>query len=126
MQINQDPLIDIAMNYTQELGAHLGEEDKSLIRDIFTKYIKEQIPFQVCATFMREKLGSITPVERIREILEVPNEPLPCKEPNDDGGLRKKTQQWNKIEDIRLIAAIHRYGSDNWSLVSSFVGNKKP
>ena len=125
MQVGHEPLLDIAMNYTQDISVHLSEEEKTFIRDIFRKYISEQIPYQTCAAVLKQKTGSCAPAERIREILEVPHEPLPSKEFVEDDGLRKKTQQWNKIEDIRLIAAIHRYGSDNWSMVSAFVGNNR-
>lgn len=125
MKNNQDPLLDIAMMYTQEISARLSDEEKNTIRDMFSQFITEKIDFQTCSQYLKEKTGSTAPVERIHEILKVPNEPLPTKEVNDDSGLRKKTQQWSKMEDTRLIAGLHKYGSDNWSLVASFVGNNR-
>ena len=32
-------------------------------------------------------------------------------------------QKWSTYEDNRLLAAIYRYGIDNWALISKFVGN---
>lgn len=125
MKNSQDPLLDIAMMYTQEISPRLSDEEKKSIRDLFSQYINGNVDFHFCSQYIKEKTGSMAPVERIREILEVPNEPLPTKETIDDSGLRKKTQQWSKAEDTRLIAGLHKYGSDNWSLVASFVGNNR-
>ena len=36
---------------------------------------------------------------------------------------RRKTRTWSSFEDQRLIAAVSRFGLDNWSHVASFVGN---
>lgn len=125
MKNNQDPLLEIAMMYTQEISPRLSEEEKNSIRDLFSQFISDNIDFNLCAQIVKDKTGSAAPVERIREILEVPNEPLPMKDMTDESGLRKKTQQWSKAEDTRLIAGLHKYGSDNWSLVASFVGNNR-
>ena len=34
-------------------------------------------------------------------------------------------QKWSVYEDNRLLAAIYRYGIDNWALISKFVGNNR-
>lgn len=36
---------------------------------------------------------------------------------------RRKTRTWSSYEDQRLIAAVSRFGLDNWSHVATFVGN---
>ena len=36
---------------------------------------------------------------------------------------RKKTRSWTEYEDQRLLAGIHKFGTDNWVSVASFVGN---
>ncbi|OHT01702.1 hypothetical protein TRFO_31404 [Tritrichomonas foetus] len=38
---------------------------------------------------------------------------------------RKKCKIWSKIEDERLLAAILKYGLDNWSMISRFIGNNR-
>lgn len=38
---------------------------------------------------------------------------------------RKKSHCWTSSEDERLLAAVHRYGIDNWSSVAHFVGNAR-
>ncbi|OHT14334.1 hypothetical protein TRFO_15392 [Tritrichomonas foetus] len=37
-------------------------------------------------------------------------------------GARKKIRSWTLTEDQRLLLGIHRFGLDNWALVSEFVG----
>jgi hypothetical protein len=58
-------------------------------------------------------------------VLDVPDEPLAPIPDALDGLSRKKTQPWTAIEDNRLLAAIHRYGTDDWRLVASFVGSNR-
>lgn len=36
---------------------------------------------------------------------------------------RKKTRSWTEYEDQRLLAGIHKFGTDNWVSVAAFVGN---
>ena len=125
MKGNQNLLLDIAMMYTHEISSRLSDHEKETIKESFNDYINGRIDYQKCSQIVREISGSSGPVDRIKEILEAPNEPLPVRVQVEDDGLRKKTQQWSKVEDIRLIAALHRYGADNWSLVATFVGNNR-
>ncbi|OHT07315.1 Myb-like DNA-binding domain containing protein [Tritrichomonas foetus] len=37
--------------------------------------------------------------------------------------IRKLTRSWTGYEDQRLLAALHRFGLDNWQLCANYVGN---
>lgn len=45
-----------------------------------------------------------------------------CSESNPNG-IRRKTRSWSPQEDTRLLAGIYKYGVDNWTTISSFIGN---
>lgn len=38
-------------------------------------------------------------------------------------GNRRKTRSWSPQEDTRLLAGIYKYGVDNWTTISTFIGN---
>lgn len=53
----------------------------------------------------------------------------PASPPRESCGLgdlfekRRKTKIWTLEEDQRLLAAIDKYGTDNWKLIAKMVGN---
>jgi hypothetical protein len=55
----------------------------------------------------------------------VPDDPPPpdvSPPPEVVGTVRRKPRPWSPAEDDRLLAAIHRFGVDNWASVANFVG----
>ena len=70
--------------------------------------------------------GTTEPIDRLNEIFSVPETPIPYTEAEEDGqagATRRKMRIWSNYEDNRLLAAIYRYGADNWAPISKFVGN---
>lgn len=70
--------------------------------------------------------GTTEPIDRLNEIFSVPETPIPYTEGEDEsttGATRRKMRIWSNYEDNRLLAAIYRYGPDNWAPISKFVGN---
>lgn len=62
-------------------------------------------------------------LNRVSLLKMIDDTPIPAKsKPND---FSKKTRPWSLKEDNRLLGAIMRYGLDNWSKVSKFVGNNR-
>jgi hypothetical protein len=57
--------------------------------------------------------------------LNVSPDPLPSLPFFCDHSTRRKTQSWTAIDDRRLISAMHKFGTDNWSVVAHFVGNNR-
>jgi hypothetical protein len=76
-----------------------------------------------------ERYGIAGFVERIQQILSVPDAPLPdpasVESPIQQRlTLRNKTRCWTVDEDHRLLAGIQRYELESaWSTVAEFVGN---
>lgn len=69
--------------------------------------------------------GISHPIERLNDILTVDSEPIPYDEESEveDSNNRKKSRTWTSYEDNRLIAGIYKFGIDNWTSISRFVGN---
>jgi hypothetical protein len=118
------PLLDLAVLYTGDCCPNLTDSDRSEIQSLIRKYVDKKIPYEGLVSIYRAKFGTTTPIERIKEILEVSDRPLPNHLPYPDG-LRQKTYHWSQIEDTRLLAALHKFGTDNWGTVAQFVGNNR-
>lgn len=125
MASQRSPLVDIAMTYTREHVSSMTDEEKEEVKSMFVSYIAGNIDYETIAGHFQAKYKNTTAVDRIRDILTVKDEPLPSPHVVNDIGIRKKTQQWTQQEDCRLIAGLHRYGMDNWTLVAHFVGNNR-
>lgn len=117
------PLLDIAMASVKDYTEGLSVREYNEIREMFERYINGQIDYAPIAETIQAKCGTASSVEKIRDILTVSEVPLPpVSACTQDLGMRKKTQQWTQLEDTRLLAALHRYGMDNWNVVAQFVG----
>jgi hypothetical protein len=81
-----------------------------------------------------ETAGHDSPVARIIEILQLPEEPMPSHEspggsPVDESqflpGMRKKPRSWTLAEDQRLIGAVARFGLNDWQMIAQWLGNDR-
>ena len=126
------PLIDVAMSYIKLAGLHNCEaESYKVINELFAQFITNQTPETrdiLCHKLM-ETIGTTQPLDKIEAILSCEEAPLPVSNADykydQNSTLRRKTRPWSSIEDIRLLAGIHRYGLDNWQLIARFVGNAR-
>lgn len=125
MMVNMaSPLVNIARAAIKDAILNLSEKELEEATHILEGYINGQVNYAIIAQVFMAKYGNTSPVDKIRDILTVKEEPLPTRpQYAHDVGLRKKTQQWTHIEDMRLLAGLHRFGMENWTLVAQFVGN---
>jgi hypothetical protein len=123
----KSPLPEIGLLYTTESCPQVCDEATECeeIKELFTGFITGRLEYSTLASFYQAKYKTIVPVDRVKEILEVSDEPLPPHLENPEHGSRRKTRQWTPVEDVRLLAAIHKYGMDNWTVVSHFVGHSR-
>lgn len=94
--------------------------------DTLCDLIKGNVTGEDAVSQVRDLLGTAQPADQILSILQMPPDPIPCSEPAHEkiaGSPRQKAHAWSAYEDQRLVAAIHRFGVDNWYRVCSFVGN---
>ncbi|KAK8842349.1 hypothetical protein M9Y10_025928 [Tritrichomonas musculus] len=136
-------LLDVSMSYINEVrdsskSSLLGEitdssnfptenltpEEISTISETLNKLFTDKINISQAAQIINPIVGSQHPMQKIAGILSITDEPIPPK-PHDfmDNMSRHKTRPWNTYEDQRLLAAILRYGFENWIMIAEFVGN---
>ena len=122
-----DPLIDVCMAFTKNVAPRLTRQKYDQVLAIVTRFICGELNFLDCRRLYAEIVGSCGPIERIQEILTLPDTPIPDGYFNSDdsspSSRRKKTRPWERAEDMRLLAAVHRYGLESWANIARFVGN---
>ncbi|KAH0786315.1 Myb-like DNA-binding domain containing protein [Histomonas meleagridis] len=125
---NSSPLLDIALSYVKQVAPHIldNPEAREEITNVFNKFLSNSISREEVNEVVRRYTGSSQPLERIETILNTPDTPLSSNTPlcfDPISSLRKKTRPWSQIEDIRLLAGIHKFGVENWASIAKFIGN---
>jgi hypothetical protein len=91
---------------------------------VTSDFLQGLIPYPEAHAAFMFIIGCTGPLEHVRAILEIPDEPLPpCEE--DETSARKRMRMWSTYEDNRLLAGLYRYGVNNWAPISHFVGNSR-
>lgn len=124
--IVNSPLLEIAMVSVNEVCDNIDINLNLKIRTHFTDFINGKINHHQMCSFLYSSIRSVQPLEKIEMILSIPDEPIPNPNVSENLELsssRKKTRTWTQFEDLRLIAAIHRHGHENWAIIAKYVGN---
>jgi hypothetical protein len=125
MSREESRLFDVAALYVSEIALNWTEEMQESANRTLHSFISGQIDFPTASAMFQREFHTTVPVERINEILTVPDMPLPSSALCATDGFRRKTHQWTPPEDIRLLAALHKFGGDNWSRIAKFVGSDR-
>lgn len=125
--IGQSLLIEVGLSYAEGILPTIETHDYDRLASALTQFLHNQLSYENCAQTFKEILGHDDPLIRVKEIINISNEPIPytdeAKAADENPHNRKKTRTWGCYEDQRLIAGVYRYGLDNWPMVASFVGN---
>ncbi|OHT11253.1 hypothetical protein TRFO_19341 [Tritrichomonas foetus] len=122
------PLVDVAMSYVKNIAPNFdNDEGRQEIRQAFEDYIQKKVSKNEVSALLVQHIGSTDPLDRIENILSVPDHPPPFTRTDYSQDsltpIRKKTHQWSTNEDYRLLAGVHKFGLENWIAVAKFVGN---
>lgn len=85
-------------------------------------FLNQVISYEEARNVFLMHAGRTEPIDRLNDILECDDVPLAVPDDGEDAKSRK-TRPWTVQEDNRLLAAIYKYGLENWSTVSQFVGS---
>jgi hypothetical protein len=127
---NPDPLFDFTISLMASECPHLDASILSHLRSCICRFLNGALPYGEFRAIAVERCGSGNFVDRIHEILTVPEEPLP--DPRQAvmafslAGTRNKTRSWTTQEDNRLLAAVRKFGlsaGTTWCAIADFVGN---
>jgi hypothetical protein len=122
------PLVDVGMAHLHpDSSIYLTKETRDSARSIMTRFVTGEISHSEARSVMQSLVGSPTSIDKLFEVLTVPDEPIPLNTHlacgSEFSSQRHKTQPWTTQEDTRLLAAIHKFGLELWPSVAQFVGN---
>jgi hypothetical protein len=119
-------LADIAIAAVSESRPGITETESGQIQVIVANESEGRITYDKAAELFQDQFHTIGPINKIRVILEVAETPLPDLPAGSEvKSTRSTTRQWSRIEDLRLLAGIRKFGIDNWLAVAQFVGNSR-
>ncbi|OHT10470.1 hypothetical protein TRFO_20209 [Tritrichomonas foetus] len=121
-----------------------GHAQQVQVFGIMYNFLKGQINYDNASSMMNNLIGNSAPIDKTQGIMSVTSTPIPhpdsdspsstilttsspisnsISETNEIASSRKKTRVWSTYEDERLLFGIIKFGLDNWTMVSRFVGN---
>lgn len=120
-------MLDIALGLVRQCSTNeMSSNITDSINELFKRFIdgeKSIRPF--LADLLQREIGSISPLEKIEAIMNVPDEPPPYSSTdvrNLQNPSKRKMRPWTEAEDLRLMAAVTRIGVENWVATAAFVG----
>ena len=122
MSIQPSPLVFVAQSYINENCSSSDKEQQDLALEIIESYIKGNITYEEALQQFSSVVKNTAPLDKIRNILAVDEEPLPAQPEADNQpainslsaqSRKRKLNPWDQVEDNRLLAGIHRYGLEN-------------
>ena len=120
-------IIDYMMQRTSEEDPLVSEA----VKGAFIHYIDNVTTFGVFREIIRKYTGTTAYADHLGEIMSLDfaiseNADYNIEDhANSTGQPRKKPQPWSSSEDIRLLAAILRRGTNNWNLISDCFGKRR-
>jgi hypothetical protein len=102
-------------------------ECEAFIRSVINNVCSQTISLNQCKTSLTPFLTTSGPLDRFFAILSCPPNPFPFFADRSFRGnrVKKRAIPWIEAEDNRLLAAIHRFGTQAWPAVAAFVGNRR-
>jgi hypothetical protein len=119
-------LVDVCRSYVLEQDEQTSPEKLQVLESAVVDFLNGAATSpQVGATF-RRTIGTSKPFDRIVAIVQTGDHPIPdfsSIAPSPAPAAHRHTRPWTEYETQRLLAGIHRFGTDEWSAVATFVGN---
>lgn len=121
--LGEGAILEIGSSLLDVVAPNLTADSRALLIQSMDSFLKGIIPYEHAHEIFLSNIGRTDPLDRLKEITDVPLDPLPEDSGDIDNISRKKTRSWTDLEDTRLLAGIYRYGPENWTTISAFVGN---
>ena len=121
------PLSEVALQYIQDDSPNMDESSIQAAHSVIDRMILKQISYEDAFKEVEELIGTSAPAEKIRAILEMSDKPDKVMFNRRLGPYRQKSapRNWSTYENQRLLAAVFRFGENDWDKISEFVGNDR-
>jgi hypothetical protein len=85
-------------------------------------FLNQTMNYEAASSVIQNMIGDVKPLEQLNAILQCPPDPIPNPYENLSRS-RRQNRLWQPLEDQRLLCGIYRFGIENWTAISKFVGN---
>jgi hypothetical protein len=116
-------LINVILCLYPGLDIRIASELHARLTEIIKHLMANHSAYPDCVQASIALTGISHPIEKLYEILQVPSDPILSSESPEGATSRRKSHPWSSYEDSRLLSGIYRYGVENWTTISHFVGN---
>jgi hypothetical protein len=118
-------LVHIGLSYIFDHDPQTSSDKLEVLESGLSAFLSGAKAAPEILQLFRDTLGSTKPFDRIVTIVQTSDKPIPdfsmfCVANPHSG---RRTRAWTDYENQRLLAAIHRFGTDDWVSVARFVGN---
>ena len=123
---DEQPLFEFIMADIVEQNPNLTEDALNRTKSAIQNVITGRSPVAEASRLLVGTCECGRALDKLQMILAVGDTPIPFNPQMADTIAmpnRKKTHPWTTYEDQRLLAGIHRFGLDDWTRISAFVGN---
>jgi hypothetical protein len=120
-------LLEVCIAQVEQQFPNAPQDIRATLITIASNYLQQKATYAQASSSFVSIVGFSEPIERLREILEISDDPLPPADVEEESttSTRRKMKMWSLYEDNRLLAGIYRYGVNNWAPISRFVGNSR-
>lgn len=126
--MSENILIEVGLNFANEVCEIISPENRKILSQTFEKFIDNEISYEKARDVSMSILNNSGPIDKLKEIISVPETPLAnvdVEDPDGESTKRKKTRTWSAEEDNRLIMGVYKFGVDNWNSIALFVGHSR-
>lgn len=129
MDSGVEALYDVGVSYIEESSDGSNPQQTQAVCKVLLSFLQKQIPLENAIRESQRIIGSSSAIERINEIISLPEEPMPSISPQtpqqveNSSQNRQKSRQWTQSEDQRLLSGIYKFGLESWNPIANFVGN---
>jgi hypothetical protein len=117
-------LVDVTLANFCEVLEPLTPEITQQITSMLESYLRNQSSYSQLVDEVSKHVHVISPIEKLRSIVETGSDPISPPLPAAQfPGSRRPARAWTAQEDQRLLAGILKFGIENWTAISKFVGN---
>jgi hypothetical protein len=112
------PLLFHALSRAVTDNGSLAVQTRHTLQRYLQAYISETIRFEDCVMMLQSIVPNLSFLAEVQIILATDA----YRDTAPPGFRHWNHQRWERDEDHRLLAAIHRYGATDWVAIASFVG----
>jgi hypothetical protein len=118
-------LVQLGISYILEHDEDTPQSKLNLLESTIMSYLLGQKSASQASHIFRNTIGTSDPFNRVLSIVQTADSPIPdfSKFTPLTPANRKCTRSWTEYESQRLLAAIYRFGTEDWGSVAQFVGN---